>query len=141
MGRVCSKPGCWHLAESGKTRCEEHPSKPRWYPNKPRGESQRKYDRTRPSPRARGYTTKWDKARKAFIAKHTACAVEGCNEPATDVDHIRPWKVDGKEDWKLFWDRNNWQPLCHSHHSRKTRRESKRNQAANESGRDPIPPC
>src|SRR5690606_36681025 len=137
---VCSKPGCPQLAEPGKTRCEEHPSEPRWYPPKPRGEPQRGYDRTRPSPRARGYTTKWDKARAAFIAKHRVCAVEGCKEPATDVDPIRLWKVNGVENWKLFSERNNLQPLCHSNHSRKTMPASKRTQAANESGRDPIPP-
>ena len=35
----------------------------------------------------------------------------------TDVDHIKPHRGD----LKLFWDRSNWQALCHRHHSMKTR--------------------
>jgi 5-methylcytosine-specific restriction protein A len=38
---------------------------------------------------------------------------------ATDVDHIVPHRGDSI----LFWDQNNWQALCHRHHSIKTRRE------------------
>ncbi|WP_407496877.1 HNH endonuclease [Pseudooceanicola sp. MF1-13] len=35
------------------------------------------------------------------------------------MDHITPHKGDRK----LFWDRSNWQALCHACHSRKTARE------------------
>ncbi len=38
---------------------------------------------------------------------------------ATDVDHIVPYRGN----MKVFWDRSNWQALCHRRHSRKTRRE------------------
>jgi len=39
---------------------------------------------------------------------------------ATQVDHIQP--VLGPSD-PLFWEHTNHQPLCHSHHSQKTRAE------------------
>ena len=35
---------------------------------------------------------------------------------ATVVDHIVPHRGDQK----LFWDQNNWQPLCKSCHDKKT---------------------
>ncbi|WP_338080605.1 HNH endonuclease signature motif containing protein [Cohnella luojiensis] len=35
---------------------------------------------------------------------------------ATVVDHIKPHKGNKI----LFWDKNNWQPLCKQHHDRKT---------------------
>jgi 5-methylcytosine-specific restriction protein A len=44
---------------------------------------------------------------------------EGRYVKATDVDHIVPHRGDKK----LFWDESNWQALCHSHHSIKTRNE------------------
>ena len=44
---------------------------------------------------------------------------EGRYTKATDVDHIVPHRGDRD----LFWDRNNWQALCHSCHSKKTAAE------------------
>ena len=42
-------------------------------------------------------------------------------EVASVVDHIKPHKGNRG----LFWDRNNWQPLCKMHHdSTKAREES-----------------
>lgn len=38
---------------------------------------------------------------------------------ASIVDHIIPHKGDKQ----LFWDRDNWQPLCKKHHDRKTATE------------------
>lgn len=65
----------------------------------------------RPSARQRGYTSKWEKARKAYLAEHPLC--ETCRRAgritaATVVDHITPHRGD----YKMFWDRKNWQPLC-----------------------------
>lgn len=77
---------------------------------------------TRPSARERGYTTRWDKARAAYLRKHPLCAecqAQGRTVPATVVDHIRPHKGNRK----LFWDTANWQPLCRRHHNEKTARE------------------
>ena len=65
---------------------------------------------TRLSPRQRGYDSKWDRARRAFLAAHPFCAAceqRGKLHPATVVDHIEPHRGDHK----LFWRRSNWQPL------------------------------
>jgi len=44
---------------------------------------------------------------------------EGRMEPATETDHILPHNGDAE----MFWDRSNWQGLCHMHHSKKTAAE------------------
>jgi 5-methylcytosine-specific restriction protein A len=44
-----------------------------------------------------------------------ACAV--CGAPATDVDHVVPRRLGGRDAL------DNLQPLCHACHSRKTNRE------------------
>ena len=68
-------------------------------------------------------STRWAKARRAYLAEHTFCVCPECQaaatlQPATDIDHIIPWRL--RPD--LFWDMENWQPLTHAHHSRKTAR-------------------
>lgn len=71
----------------------------------------------------RGYGSKWRQARASFLKKHPLCVEclkNGRYVPATDVDHIVPHKGDKK----LFWDRNNWQALCHECHARKTAKEN-----------------
>ena len=68
---------------------------------------------------ARGYDTRWRKARKAFLQLHPLCAEcmkEGKLTPATVVDHIVPHRGAPR----LFWDEKNWQPLCKDCHDRKT---------------------
>ena len=68
---------------------------------------------------ARGYNAQWRRARKAFLQRHPLCAEclkEGRTTPATVVDHIVPHRGDTK----LFWDEGNWQPLCETHHNKKT---------------------
>lgn len=70
----------------------------------------------------RGYGSRWQRVRRGFLAAHplcAACAAEGAVREATVVDHIEPHKGDQG----LFWDRSNWQPLCKTHHDRKTARE------------------
>ena len=47
------------------------------------------------------------------------CAAEDNTVAATVVDHIIPHKGNRK----LFWDMNNWQPLCKFHHDQKTATE------------------
>jgi 5-methylcytosine-specific restriction protein A len=79
-------------------------------------------ERYRGSRHDRGYTSRWDKARKGFIVKHPLCAEHERNgEVVTGqvVDHIVPHRGDKK----LFWDRSNWQTLCKMCHDTKTARE------------------
>nr|WP_144292068.1 HNH endonuclease signature motif containing protein [Rhodoligotrophos appendicifer] len=64
------------------------------------------HDRIRPNARQRGYTTKWDRARAAYLSDHRKCVF--CGDPASVVDH----RIAHKGDQKLFWSRTNWQPLC-----------------------------
>lgn len=81
-----------------------------------------RFDKTRPSSSQRGYTGAWDKARKAFLARHRRCAWPGCAEAAEHVDHIIPHRGDHG----LFWDRSNWQPLCGPHHNSAKQRQERR---------------
>lgn len=77
-----------------------------------------RHDATRPSARQRGYSSKWEQVRQAFLAAHPHCAM--CHAPATVVDHVIPHRGD----MNLFWDSSNWQPLCqHHHNSAKQRQE------------------
>lgn len=80
-------------------------------------------ERSRLTSRQRGYTSKWDKARKAYLQKHPLCTIceydEGRVIEARVVDHIIPHRGD----MALFWDTDNWQPLCTPHHNRKTMQE------------------
>jgi 5-methylcytosine-specific restriction protein A len=77
-------------------------------------------DKRRPSARQRGYDTKWDKERVAFLKMHPTCA--RCSSPAKVVDHIIPHRGDKG----LFWSRSNWQPLCTRHHSGAKQSEERR---------------
>lgn len=69
-------------------------------------------DARRPSARERGYDTKWDKERAAFLKVNRTCV--RCGAPAKVVDHITPHRGDQN----LFWSRSNWQPLCCTCHVR-----------------------
>lgn len=102
--RPCRYPGCPNLCESG-TYCPEH--------------SAESPDRQRGSAAERGYDAKWRRARKLFLQRHPLCAnclSQGVLTPATVVDHIVPHRGDRV----LFWDENNWQPLCKNCHDQKT---------------------
>ena len=71
---------------------------------------------------SRGYGAAWNRARKRYLETHPLCVEclkQGRYVKATDVDHIKPHRGDSV----LFWDQNNWQSLCHRHHSIKTRNE------------------
>ncbi len=70
----------------------------------------------------RGYGYKWQKARLGFLRSHPLCRYcerTGLVTAATVVDHIEPHR--GNQ--TLFWDKNNWQSLCATHHSRDKQRE------------------
>jgi len=75
----------------------------------------------RPSASQRGYNSRWQRARLAYLRAHPLCVkcrAEGRVEVATVVDHIIPHRGD----WELFWDRDNWQSLCETCHNKKTAR-------------------
>jgi len=102
--RPCRYPGCPNLCDSG-VYCPEHAA----YSN----------DRQRGGAAARGYDSRWRKARALFLRRHPLCVEckrKGKLTPATVVDHIIPHRGD----MTLFWDQNNWQPMCRDCHDRKT---------------------
>jgi 5-methylcytosine-specific restriction protein A len=73
------------------------------------------------SAHARGYTKRWQRESKAFLALRLwciDCLAEGIYaERATVVDH----EIPHRGDQRLFWDKTNWRPRCKPHHDRKTR--------------------
>lgn len=82
-------------------------------------ERKARFDKNRPNSSQRGYTSAWEKARAAFLARHSYCR---CGALATVVDHIKPHRGDRE----LFWDKSNWQPLCTPCHSGAKQREERR---------------
>ncbi|UVI33719.1 HNH endonuclease [Paenibacillus spongiae] len=106
--KPCSKVGCSELTRS--RYCEEH-AKLEW----------QRSDRERGSAAQRGYGHRWRLARESYLREHPLCIYcmkEVRVNAATVIDHIKPHKGNKV----LFWDRNNWQPLCKSHHDKKTAR-------------------
>jgi 5-methylcytosine-specific restriction endonuclease McrA len=83
-------------------------------------ERKARFDKTRPTARARGYTAKWERESKAYLAVHGSC--RRCGRAASLVDHTTPHKGDQR----LFWDRRNWQPLCTPCHSGAKQSEERR---------------
>lgn len=110
LRRPCRQPGCPELTDDGW--CERH-----------KKQYNKQRDEYRKSSRERGYTSRWEKARLTFLRSNPLCVEcekEGRLTPATVVDHIH----DHKGNQELFWDVNNWQPLCKRCHDAKTMREN-----------------
>lgn len=78
------------------------------------------FDKKRPAARQRGYDSKWEEARKAFLAKHPHCFL--CAAPATIVHHSIPHRGDKR----LFWDRSKWVPACQPCHDGPLQAQEKR---------------
>lgn len=92
--RPCCEPGCRAVVPSG--RCAEH---------------RRKRERERGSASSRGYDSRWQAYRRAFLNDHPLCdecAAQGRTVAATVVDH----RVAHKGDPVLFWDPKNHRGLC-----------------------------
>jgi 5-methylcytosine-specific restriction endonuclease McrA len=73
---------------------------------------------------ARGYGADWQRVRRAVLAIEPLCrfcADVGRTEPATDLDHIRPF--DGLAD-PLRLDADNLRPLCRPCHMQRTARQA-----------------
>lgn len=94
----------------------------------------RRRDQRRGSRQERGYSERWLRASERFRAQHpicgerqdgelypehSRCVRENIVTQATEVDHI----VAHRGNKALFWNRANWQSLCHPCHSTKTARE------------------
>lgn len=92
---------------------------------------------SRPSPRRRGYDSRWDRARAAFLVAHphcVTCAQAGRVTPARHVHHSTPHRGD----MTIFWDRSRWVPLCEEHHNRDAQQVERRGYA-NRVGADGVP--
>jgi len=101
--RPCSWPGCPKLQP-----CDVHKRKA--------------HDVERRSEHQRLYGYRWQRARKRFIEQNPLC--KPCEEagrftPTFAVDHRTPHRGNAA----LFWDEQNWDPLCESHHNAKSRSE------------------
>jgi 5-methylcytosine-specific restriction protein A len=86
--------------------------------------SQSEHDAKRGTARQRGYDSRWEKARKTYLMSHPLCLMckkDGRVTPATVVDH----RIPHKGNQELFWDTDNWQPLCAPHHNRDKQREER----------------
>lgn len=108
LKKFCRKQGCRKV--TADNYCDDHKM------------TKQQYEMDRGTAAERGYDHKWRKARQAFLHKHPLCihCLEiGRAEAATVVDH----KIPHKGNQRLFWDKDNWQPLCASHHSIKTVKE------------------
>lgn len=82
--------------------------------------------------RARGYDSRWDKARAGFLRSHPRCA--RCGAPSSVVHHRKPHR--GNQ--ALFWDRANWQPVCQPCHDGPCQFEE-RHGYGNQLGADGLP--
>ncbi len=70
---------------------------------------------------ARGYTYAWQRARLDFLAVNPLCAMCKASGRVTEscvVDHREPHRGD----MELFWNRDNWQALCVTCHSKHKQR-------------------
>lgn len=98
----CTKPGCPRLVPGH--RCIEHA---------------RQRDRDRGTAAQRKYGARWQRARKAYLARHPLCIeckADGRLVASTVVDHVIPHRGD----YERFWDESNWAALCATHHNAKT---------------------
>lgn len=103
--KVCSTPGCPTLTEHRERKCDEHLTAKR-----------AALDSRRPSARARGYDSRWERERAAYVERYGPDCECGCGRRATDVHHIDGLGTDGPRGW----DWSNWILLAHACHSRVT---------------------
>ncbi|MBT3142904.1 HNH endonuclease [Ruegeria litorea] len=118
--KVCVAAGCDDLALAGLSYCADHERRRKDRLKEKRAKAQT--SEAAVTSRALYADQRWVRASKAFLRCNPLCAdcaELGAVEVATDVDHITPHKGNRK----LFWDRKNWQALCHPCHSRKTAHE------------------
>jgi 5-methylcytosine-specific restriction enzyme A len=131
--KPCNTPGCGVLVASSKRFCEKHDRL-----KSPTLTIQKNAGGVSLNRHERGYSNEWVAASKAFLARNPLCRrcldrnfVRG----ASVTDHIVPHKNIAK----LFWDENNWQPLCKRCHDQKTFASDA--PASKRPGWLPIPKC
>lgn len=76
-----------------------------------RQQRKRQADARRPSPREQGYDSRWEKARRIYLAQHPLCVrceQQGRVTLAVILDHTIPHKGNVA----LFWNEKNWEGLC-----------------------------
>nr|DAH06895.1 MAG TPA: HNH endonuclease [Caudoviricetes sp.] len=103
--KPCKHPGCANLTDG--RYCDKHKTL---------------HSETVRAANKRGYGSRWQKVSTSYLREHhlcVECLKRGKNTQATVVDHVVPHRGDAK----LFWDKNNWQPLCKQCHDTKTGRE------------------
>ena len=104
--RACPMPGC-----PERLPCPVHPKETRIRRSTPK------------DVRAWYHLARWRVGRRPQVLAEqpfcVECRKEGRIEESTEVDHIIPHNGDPV----LFWDPENLQGLCTSHHSQKTQRE------------------
>jgi 5-methylcytosine-specific restriction protein A len=83
-------------------------------------ERKARFDAMRPTARARGYDSKWDKERAAYLVANPRCV--RCGAPSTVVNHKTPHRGDRS----LFWRRSNWEPTCAPCHNGPIQSEERR---------------
>lgn len=116
--RFCIEPNCPNVVESG--RCEKHERakrlRERRFTSSTLAESD---DRYYPPV---NYGRRWQLVARTFLSAHpfcSACEAKGLLTVSTQCDHRIPHRGDPS----LFWDPENWNPLCAECHSTKTARE------------------
>jgi len=116
--KICNRFDCGASVAPPSVYCTKHTQ------HTPRKASHTDKRTGRATAYQRGYGHKWRKARLIFLKRNPLCVhclAKGVTTSANEVDHII--RHSGSDD-PLFWDRTNWQALCKSCHSTKTRRES-----------------
>ena len=71
------------------------------------------------------YNARWQRRRKVFLMRNPLCCYckdIGKTEASTTVDH----KVPHRGDAELFWNEDNWQALCTTHHQSAKQQEEYR---------------
>lgn len=112
--RPCRHGGCAELVTDRSGFCSAHVKVQRQASDERRGTAHE-----------RGYGRRWQKASKAYLAKHPLCQCPDCDEgrkrllAASVVDHDVPHKGD----MRLFWDSTNWRSMAKACHDAKTARQ------------------
>ena len=104
MPRNCVVSTCRDHAVPGTSRCRAH-SNSNWGRSK--------------SPHAHVYKSQtWTRMRARVLREEPQCAVEGCQERSTSVDHVVSLGNGGDP-----YSRSNLRGMCYEHHKRRSSRQ------------------